>query len=66
MMQHTIRHTTQLDKSTIHYRMRRHLKNRFQMLRYKSLYEVIATDTYFSSVKLFKGYYYAQEFYGDF
>jgi hypothetical protein len=34
-IQHTLRQTTQLAKSTIHYHMRRHLKSRFQMLRLK-------------------------------
>jgi hypothetical protein len=51
VIQHTLRQTTQLAKSTVHYPMRRHLKSRFQMLRHKRLNEVIPTDTYFSSVK---------------
>jgi hypothetical protein len=46
VIQHTLRQTTQLAKSTIHYPMRRHLKSRFQMLRHKRRGEVIATDTY--------------------
>ena len=37
VIQHTLRQTTQLAKSTIHYRMRRHLTNLFQMLRHKRL-----------------------------
>jgi hypothetical protein len=57
VIQHTLRQTTQLAKSTIHYPMRCHLKSRFQMLRHKRLYEVIATDTHFSSVKSIEGYY---------
>jgi hypothetical protein len=44
--------------------MRRHLKSRFQMLRYKRLNEVIATDTYFSSTKSIEGFYCAQVFFG--
>jgi hypothetical protein len=44
VIQHTLRQTTQLAKSTVHYPMRRHLKSRFQMLRHKRLKEVIATD----------------------
>jgi hypothetical protein len=32
VIQNTLRQTTQLTKSTIHYPMRRHLKSRFQML----------------------------------
>jgi hypothetical protein len=44
--------------------MRRHLKSQFQMLRHKRLNEVIATDTYFSSVKSIEGYYCAQVFFG--
>ena len=51
VMQHTLKQTTQLAKSTIHYPMQRHLKSRFQMLRHKRLNEVIATDTYFSCTK---------------
>jgi hypothetical protein len=51
VVQHTLRQTTQLAKSTIHYPMRRHLKSRFQMLRHKRLNEVIATDTYFANEK---------------
>jgi hypothetical protein len=35
VIQNTLRQTTQLAKSTIHYPMRRHLKSRFQMLRHK-------------------------------
>jgi hypothetical protein len=42
VIQHTLRQTTQLDKSTIHYSMRRHLKSRFQILIHKRLNEVIA------------------------
>jgi hypothetical protein len=41
VIQHTLRQTTQLAKSTVHYPMRRHLKSRFQMLRHKRLNEVI-------------------------
>ena len=55
VIQHTLRQTTQLAKSTIHYPMRRHLKSRFQMLRHKRLNEVIATDTYFSCTKSIEG-----------
>jgi hypothetical protein len=50
VIQHTLRQTTQLAKSTVHYPMQRHLKSQFQMLRHKRLHEVIATDTYFSSI----------------
>jgi hypothetical protein len=51
VIQHTLRQTTQLAKSKIHYPMRYHLKSRFQMLRNKSLNEVIFTDTYFANEK---------------
>jgi hypothetical protein len=34
------------------------------MLRHKRLNEVIAIDTYFSSVKSIEGYYFAQVFFG--
>jgi hypothetical protein len=51
VIQHTLRQTTQLAKSTIHYQMRFHLKSRFQMLRHRRLNEVIATDTYFANEK---------------
>ena len=64
VIQHTLRQTTQLAKSTVHYPMRRHLKSRFQMLRHKRLNEVIATDTYFSSTKSIEGFYCAQVFFG--
>jgi hypothetical protein len=64
VIQHTLRQTTQLAKSIIHYPMQRHLKSRFQMLSHKRLNEVIATDTYFSRVKSSEGYYCAQEFFG--
>jgi hypothetical protein len=64
VIQHTLRQTTQLAKSTIHYPMRRHFKSRFQMLRHKRLKEVIATDTYFSNVKSIEKYYCAQVFFG--
>jgi hypothetical protein len=64
VIQHTLRQTTQLANSTVHYPMRRHLKSRFQMLRHKRLNEVIATDTYFSSTKSLEGFYCAQVFFG--
>jgi hypothetical protein len=35
VIQHTLRQTTQLAKSTVHFPMQRHLKSRFQMLRHK-------------------------------
>jgi hypothetical protein len=62
-IQHTLRQTTQLAKFTIHYPMIRHLKSRFQMLRHKRLYEVIATDAYFSNEKSIEGYHCAQVFF---
>jgi hypothetical protein len=37
VIQHTLRQTTQLAKSTIHYPMIFHLKSRFQMLKHKRL-----------------------------
>jgi hypothetical protein len=64
VIQHTLRQTTQLAKSTIHDPMRRHLKSRFQMLRHKRLNEVIATDTYFANEKSIEGYHCAQVFFG--
>jgi hypothetical protein len=64
VIQHTLRQTTQLAKSTIHYPMHRHLKSCFQMLRYKRLNEVIATDTYFANDKSIEGYYCAQVSFG--
>jgi hypothetical protein len=64
VIHHTLRQTTQLAKSTIHYPMRRHLKSRFQMLRHKRLNEVIATDTYFSNEKSIEDYQCAQVFFG--
>jgi hypothetical protein len=53
-----------LAKSTIHCPMRRHLKRLFQMLRYKRLNEIIATDTYFATERSLGGYYCAQVFFG--
>jgi hypothetical protein len=44
--------------------MRRHLKSRFQMLRYKRLNEVIAKDTYFANEKSIEGYHCSQVFFG--
>jgi hypothetical protein len=64
VIQHTLRQTTQLSKSTIHYHMRRHLKSRFQILIHKSLNEVIATDTYFADEKPIEGYHCAQLVFG--
>jgi hypothetical protein len=49
VIQHTLRHTTQLSKSKINYFMIHHLKSRFLILRQKRLNEVIPTDTYFSN-----------------
>jgi hypothetical protein len=64
VIQHTLRQTTQLAKSTTHYPMRRHPKSRFQMLRNKRLNEVIATDTYVANKKSIEGYHCAQVFFG--
>jgi hypothetical protein len=64
VIQHTLRQTTQLAKSTIHYPMIPHLKRRFQTLRYKRLNEVIATDTYFANKKSIESYHCAQIFLG--
>jgi hypothetical protein len=58
IIQYTLRQTTQLAKSTIHYPMRCHLKSWFQMLRHKRLNEVIATDTYFANEKSIEGYHF--------
>jgi hypothetical protein len=62
VIQHTLRQTTQLAKSTIHYPMRRHLKSRFQKLMHKRLNEVIATDTYFANKKSSEDYHCEQVF----
>ena len=64
VIRNTLRKTTQLATSVVHFPLRRHLKSRFQMLRKRRLNEVIATDTYFSSVKSLEGYWCAQVFYG--
>jgi hypothetical protein len=64
VMQHTLRQTTQLAKSTIHYPMRHHLKSRFQVLRHKVLNEVIVLDTYFANEKSIEGYHCVQVFFG--
>jgi hypothetical protein len=64
VIQHTLRQTTQLDKSTIHYSMRRHFKSRFQMLRHKRLNEDISKATYFANEKSIEGYDCAQVFFG--
>jgi hypothetical protein len=63
VMQHTLRQTTQLAKSIVHYPMQCPLKSQFQMLRHKWLNEVIATDTYFSSTKSIEDFYCAQVFF---
>jgi hypothetical protein len=62
VIQHTLRQTTQLDKSTNYYPMRRHHKSRFQMLRHKRSNEVIATESYFANEKSAEGYHCAQVF----
>jgi hypothetical protein len=64
VIQHTLRQTTQLAKSTIHYPIRRHLKSRFQMLRHKRLNKVIATITYFANEKSIEIYHCAHVFFG--
>ena len=60
----TLENTTQLAKAVVNSPLRRHLKSRFQMLRHPRLNEVIATDTYFSSVRSIEGYNCAQVFVG--
>jgi hypothetical protein len=46
VIQHTLRQTTQLAKSTVNYPLQCHLRSQFQMLRHKRLNEVIATDNF--------------------
>jgi hypothetical protein len=65
VIQHTLRQTTQLAKSTIHYPMRCHLKSRFQMLRHKRLNEFIATDTYFANKNQLKAITVHKYFWND-
>ena len=60
----TLQQTTQLAKAVLRFPLRRHLKPRFQMLRWPRLNEVVATDTYFSSVTSIEGYNCSQVFYG--
>ena len=55
-IQHTLRQTTQLAKSTVYYPMRCHLESCFQMLRHKRLNEVMTTDTYFACEKSIEEY----------
>ena len=64
VIRHTLRTTTQLATNVIHYPLRRHLKSRFMQLRHRRLNEVVATDTYFSSIRSLEGYWCAQVFYG--
>jgi hypothetical protein len=64
VIQNTLRQATQVARPTIRYPMQRHLKSRFPILKHKRWNEVIATDTYFTSGKSIKGYYYAQVFFG--
>jgi hypothetical protein len=64
VIQQTLRQTTQVSKSTIHYPMQHHLKSRFQTLRHVRLNEVIATDTCSSCSKSTEGYHCAQVFFG--
>jgi hypothetical protein len=66
VLQHNLRQTTQLAKSTIHYPLRHHLKSRFQILRHKRLNEVITTDTYFANEKSIEGYYCVKLLFGMF
>jgi hypothetical protein len=64
VIQHTLRQTTQLARSTIHYPMRCHLMSQFQILRHKRMNEVIATDTYFANEKSIEGYHCVQIYFG--
>ncbi|MEM7375787.1 MAG: hypothetical protein AAF587_44760, partial [Bacteroidota bacterium] len=48
----------------IRFPMRRHFKSRFKMLHHPRLNEMVATDTFFSSVPSIEGYKCAQVFYG--
>ncbi len=64
VIKRTLENTTQLAKAVVHSPLRRHLKSRFLMLRHPRLNEVVATDTYFSSVKSIEGYECSQVFVG--
>ena len=64
VIRHTLNNTTQLAKVIIRFPLQKHIKSRHQMLRRPRLNEVIATDTYFSSVRSIEGYNCAQVYYG--
>ena len=55
VIQKTLRSTMQLAKAQINYPLKQHIQSCFQMLRKPSLNEVVATDTYFSSVRSVEG-----------
>lgn len=59
-----LKRTTQLAKTTYHFLMRRHIQSLFKQLQRPRLNEVVATDTYLSSVKSIEGYSCSQVFYG--
>jgi hypothetical protein len=64
VIKHTPRQNIKLAKSIIHHPMWQNQKGWDQMLRRKSLQEVIVTDTYFDSEKYFDGNYFAHVLFG--
>ena len=64
VIQHTFNKTTQLAKTMVRFPMRKHFKSQFKMLGNPRLNEVIATNTYFSSIKSIEGYTCSQVSYG--
>ena len=64
IIQRTLENTTQLARATIQHPLQRHLKSRFHMLRKQQLNEVVAMDTYFSTLRSLEGYTCSQVFFG--
>ena len=64
VIRQTLRQSTQLAKAIIRFPMRKHFRTQFDMFRMKQLNEIMARDTYFSSIKSLEGYWCSQAFYG--
>lgn len=60
----TLQSTTQLAKARIRTPVKRHYKSRFKRLRQPPIYEIVAKNTYFSSVKFIEGFRCCQIFFG--
>jgi hypothetical protein len=64
IVKRTLQNTTQLAKTVIHHPIQRHRQSCFKHLKFPTLGEVVAMDTYYGLVRDVSGWVYGQIYYG--